>query len=198
MGEFGLAEDKWGRSPYMERDTEGVHFHIALWALAFSGLSGTAMFWWWEPLDQRMSTIISGPWRTSWRESRFWGLRRPVRQSPTESPRSGLEGPRPRRSYGSTIRKPRGGTKSSRNRRPARSPPPAWKSRSSRPAPTALCGGTPLAQRCRAGRTRGQAGSRQPDDRHPCHSLATSPARSCPARAVETPAVENPRMARYK
>ncbi|MBI5387474.1 MAG: DUF5060 domain-containing protein [Verrucomicrobia bacterium] len=52
LAEFGLADDKWGRSPYMPQDKAGVHFHNALWASAFSGLSGTAMFWWWETLDQ--------------------------------------------------------------------------------------------------------------------------------------------------
>jgi hypothetical protein len=52
LGEFGLADDKWGRSPYMSQDKEGVHFHNALWASAFSGLAATASFWWWETLDQ--------------------------------------------------------------------------------------------------------------------------------------------------
>ncbi|MBN2505125.1 MAG: DUF5060 domain-containing protein [Verrucomicrobia bacterium] len=52
LGEFGLADERWGRSPHMKADTNGVHFHNALWASAFSGLSGTAMFWWWETLDQ--------------------------------------------------------------------------------------------------------------------------------------------------
>ena len=51
IGEFGLADEKWGRSNYMKEDTEGVHFHNSLWASAFSGVSGTAMFWWWEVLD---------------------------------------------------------------------------------------------------------------------------------------------------
>jgi hypothetical protein len=37
----------------MKKDTEGVHFHTSLWASAFSGVSGTAMFWWWELLDQQ-------------------------------------------------------------------------------------------------------------------------------------------------
>jgi hypothetical protein len=53
IGEFGLADTKWGLSDYMKRDTEGVHFHSSLWASAFSGVSGTAMFWWWELLDQQ-------------------------------------------------------------------------------------------------------------------------------------------------
>jgi hypothetical protein len=53
LGEFGLADDKWGLSPYMAQDKEGVHFHNALWASAFSGLSGAAMFWWWDTLDRQ-------------------------------------------------------------------------------------------------------------------------------------------------
>ncbi|MBN2592888.1 MAG: DUF5060 domain-containing protein [Sedimentisphaerales bacterium] len=53
IGEFGLADTKWGRSDYMKQDTEGVHFHTSLWASAFAGVSGTAMFWWWELLDQQ-------------------------------------------------------------------------------------------------------------------------------------------------
>jgi hypothetical protein len=53
IAEFGLADTKWGRSDYMKQDSEGVHFHTSLWASAFSGASGTAMFWWWELLDQQ-------------------------------------------------------------------------------------------------------------------------------------------------
>jgi hypothetical protein len=53
LAEFGLADDRWGLSPHMKQDSAGVHFHNALWASAFSGLAGTAMFWWWEVLDQQ-------------------------------------------------------------------------------------------------------------------------------------------------
>jgi len=53
IGEFGLATAKWGLSDYMKQDRDGVHFHNCLWASALSGLSGTAMFWWWELLDQQ-------------------------------------------------------------------------------------------------------------------------------------------------
>jgi hypothetical protein len=53
IGEFGLATPKWGLSEYMEQDKEGVHFHNSLWASAFAGLSGTAMFWWWDQLDKQ-------------------------------------------------------------------------------------------------------------------------------------------------
>jgi hypothetical protein len=52
LGEFGLADDKWGRSPYMAQDKENVHFHNALWASSLSGLAGSAAFWWWEVLDE--------------------------------------------------------------------------------------------------------------------------------------------------
>ncbi len=52
LGEFGLADDKWGLSPHMKEDKELVHFHNALWASALSGLSGTALFWWWDQLDR--------------------------------------------------------------------------------------------------------------------------------------------------
>jgi len=52
LSEFGLADDKWGLSPYMDQDKAHLHLHDALWASALSGLSGTTMFWWWEQLDK--------------------------------------------------------------------------------------------------------------------------------------------------
>lgn len=52
LTEFGLADDKWGLSPYMRQDRELRHLHNALWASALSGLSGATLFWWWEQLDQ--------------------------------------------------------------------------------------------------------------------------------------------------
>lgn len=53
IGEFGLATAKWGLNDYMKQDREGAHLHNCLWASALSGVSGTAMFWWWEVLDQQ-------------------------------------------------------------------------------------------------------------------------------------------------
>jgi len=53
IGEFGLADAKWGLSEYMKQDRQGVHLHNCLWASALAGNSGTAMFWWWELLDQQ-------------------------------------------------------------------------------------------------------------------------------------------------
>ncbi len=51
LAEFGLADDKWGLSPYMKQDRQQVHFHNCLWASALSGACGTTQFWWWETLD---------------------------------------------------------------------------------------------------------------------------------------------------
>jgi Domain of unknown function (DUF5060) len=53
IGEFGLATPKWGLSNYMKQDEKAVHFHNSLWASAFAGTSGTAMFWWWDQLDRQ-------------------------------------------------------------------------------------------------------------------------------------------------
>jgi hypothetical protein len=52
LGEFGLADDQWKASPFMAQDKAWLHFHDALWASALSGLSGTALFWWWDSLDR--------------------------------------------------------------------------------------------------------------------------------------------------
>lgn len=51
IGEFGLADDRYGASPLMKQDRALVHFHNSLWASAFSGSAGTALFWWWDELD---------------------------------------------------------------------------------------------------------------------------------------------------
>ena len=53
IGEFGLANSKWQLTEAMKESSEVIDFHNGLWASALSGASGTAMFWWWERLDQR-------------------------------------------------------------------------------------------------------------------------------------------------
>lgn len=53
LGEFGLADEKWAITDQMKRSSEIADVHNALWASALSGASGTAMFWWWERIDQR-------------------------------------------------------------------------------------------------------------------------------------------------
>jgi len=74
VAEFGLATEKWGLSDHMKADTELVHFHNSLWASALSGLSGTAMFWWWDQLDRMeaydqyrpLATFLADvPWTTA-------------------------------------------------------------------------------------------------------------------------------------
>jgi len=75
IGEFGLADTKWGLSDYMKKDTEGVHFHTSLWASAFAGTSGTAMFWWWELLDQQNDYRHYGPLSAFLADVCFAGLR---------------------------------------------------------------------------------------------------------------------------
>jgi hypothetical protein len=61
LAEFGLATEDWRLSPDMRLDTKLVHFHDALWASTLSGLSGTALFWWWEDLDRMDAYGHYGP-----------------------------------------------------------------------------------------------------------------------------------------
>ena len=75
IGEFGLATDKWGLSEHMKQDREGVHFHNALWASAFAGPSGAAMFWWWEQLDLQDAYRHYRPLAAYLRDISFEGLR---------------------------------------------------------------------------------------------------------------------------
>ena len=53
LGEFGLADDKWRITDDMKGSSDLSDMHNALWASALSGASGTALFWWWERIDQR-------------------------------------------------------------------------------------------------------------------------------------------------
>ncbi len=53
IGEFGLADDKWGLSEYLKQDSDCFHFKTSLWAAAFAGSSGTTLFWWWDQLDRQ-------------------------------------------------------------------------------------------------------------------------------------------------
>ena len=53
LGEFGLADDKWRITDDMKRSSDLSEMHNVLWASALSGASGTALFWWWERINQR-------------------------------------------------------------------------------------------------------------------------------------------------
>ena len=61
LGEFGLADEKWRLRGEMKLSPELADFHNALWASALSGASGTAMFWWWERLDQHNAYPLYRP-----------------------------------------------------------------------------------------------------------------------------------------
>ena len=74
IGEFGLATPKWGLSDYMKQDTEGVHVHNSLWASAFSGTSGTVMFWWWDQLDRQNAYSYYRPLAAFLKDVSFVGL----------------------------------------------------------------------------------------------------------------------------
>jgi hypothetical protein len=75
IGEFGLADAKWGLSDYMKQDRDGVHFHNSLWASAFAGGSGTALFWWWDLLDPQDAYHHYKPLATFWAKVSPAGLR---------------------------------------------------------------------------------------------------------------------------
>ncbi|MBN1845632.1 MAG: hypothetical protein JW810_08120, partial [Sedimentisphaerales bacterium] len=95
IGEFGLATSKWALSDYMKQDTEGVHFHNCLWASAFAGSSGTALFWWWELLDQQDAYRHYRPLAECLRQVSFAGLQTSTATARPESIRVlGYQGPR--------------------------------------------------------------------------------------------------------
>lgn len=61
LSEFGLADEQWRLSPWMRKDAALAHVQDALWASAMSGLSGTAMFWWWETLEDLNAARLYRP-----------------------------------------------------------------------------------------------------------------------------------------
>jgi hypothetical protein len=77
IGEFGLATPKWGLSEHMKQDEEGVHFHNSLWASAFAGTSGTALFWWWDQLDRQDAYGHYRPLAAFLADVSFAGLQQP-------------------------------------------------------------------------------------------------------------------------
>lgn len=76
IGEFGLATPKWGLSEHMKQDNEAVHFHNSLWASAFTGTSGTTMFWWWDQLDRQDAYDHYRPLAAFLADVSFAGLQR--------------------------------------------------------------------------------------------------------------------------
>lgn len=68
LSEFGLANDRWQPRAEVRQSESLVDFHNALWASSLSGASGSALYWWWERLDQRNAYPIYGPLSTFLRD----------------------------------------------------------------------------------------------------------------------------------
>ena len=84
----------------MKESLELSDFHNGLWASALSGASGTAMFWWWERLDQRnhyhhyrplADFVADIPWTTAGLQSaQVCALRFAYPRARTGRPKPGL------------------------------------------------------------------------------------------------------------
>lgn len=48
IGEWGLLDEGWNPSPYLDSDDRGVHLHNGLWASLMSGLAATGLSWHWQ------------------------------------------------------------------------------------------------------------------------------------------------------
>jgi hypothetical protein len=47
IGEWGLLNEVWDPSPYLDTDDRGVHLHNGLWASLMSGMAATGLNWHW-------------------------------------------------------------------------------------------------------------------------------------------------------
>jgi hypothetical protein len=47
VGEWGLADEFWGPSPYLDMDGGGVHVHNGLWSSLMSGMAVAGLNWFW-------------------------------------------------------------------------------------------------------------------------------------------------------
>jgi len=61
MAEFGLADNNWRPSEHAAGDVDFCHLKHAIWTSALSGLSGTAMAWWWEDIHARQGYRVYKP-----------------------------------------------------------------------------------------------------------------------------------------
>ena len=53
FSEFGITDDKWMRHGDLDKDTDFLHLHNALWASALSGMSSTVCHWYWDDIHKR-------------------------------------------------------------------------------------------------------------------------------------------------
>jgi hypothetical protein len=48
IGEWGILNENWIASPFLDADTAGVHLHNGLWSSLMSGMAGTGLNWHWD------------------------------------------------------------------------------------------------------------------------------------------------------
>jgi len=48
IGEWGLLNQGWGPSSYLEDDDPGIHLHNGLWSALMSGMAATGLSWHWD------------------------------------------------------------------------------------------------------------------------------------------------------
>jgi hypothetical protein len=48
IGEWGILNENWIASPFLDVETAGVHLHNGLWSSLMSGMAGTGLSWHWD------------------------------------------------------------------------------------------------------------------------------------------------------
>jgi len=48
IGEWGLLDEYWNPSPFLQADDQGVHLHNGLWSSLMSGMAATGLHWSWQ------------------------------------------------------------------------------------------------------------------------------------------------------
>ena len=48
IGEWGILDENWNESPFLDADTAGVHLHNGLWSSLMSGMAATGLSWHWD------------------------------------------------------------------------------------------------------------------------------------------------------
>ena len=48
IGEWGILNENWTASPFLDADTAGVHLHNELWSSLMNGMAATGLNWHWD------------------------------------------------------------------------------------------------------------------------------------------------------
>ncbi len=48
VGEWGILNENWVASPYLDSDDKGVHIHNGLWSSLMSGMASSGLVWYWD------------------------------------------------------------------------------------------------------------------------------------------------------